>query len=1059
MKRLVVSLACGIIVLPSIAHGAPADEGYRLTADSPRLTVPATKELDLTDEVTLEAWVRADAMEQGGGRILDKTIPGTQRGYMLDTHPGNSLRLLNAKGMCSFKAQLPGDRWTHVAGVYSASKRIMKLYVGGREVAALDQGDFVPMTVSPVPLCIGGDPEGGNRFLGRILRAAVYGRALTAAEIAARAAAPDAAPVAGALGDWRLPSAPGRIVAPVAGALALRRGGASAARAFAGEYRDEAAAPAVPLCLWYRRPAKNWSEALPIGSGHIAGMVFGDPQAEHIQFNEHTVWTGQPHSYARTNAVRFLPEIRRLLQEGRALERPGLARLAEAEKLDAGGKKDEARAAKKEADDLLKAARSKQGEADGLAMREFMSVPLGQKAYQPCGDLWIEQPAAAAVSGYRRWLDLDTATCMSEFRIGDVTFTRETFASHPDRAIVTRLRADQPGRVDGLVRLSSIHRDSSVAVEGRDRLVLRGRVEEGGIRFEAVATVEAKGGQAAADEDGIRVTGADELVVRLVAATNFRNFRDISGDPAVRCAGLMKAAAAKPFEALRAGHLADHQSLFRRVTLDLGRTGAAEKPTDERIAAFRQGGDPHLAALAFQYGRYLLIGCSRAGGQPANLQGIWNDLLRPPWDSKYTCNINTEMNYWPALPANLAECQEPLFDALDDLVVSGRITAKEHYGARGWVVHHNFDLWRGSAPINAANHGIWVTGGAWMSTHLWEHYRFTQDREFLRKRAYPVMKEAALFFVDFLVEDPLTGFLISGPSNSPEQGGLVMGPTMDHQIIRVLFRACIDSARILGADEAFAKQLETLLPRIAPNQVGRHGQLQEWVEDKDDPRNTHRHVSHLWGVYPGDDITWCHPKLHGAARQSLIYRGDAATGWSMGWKINLWARFLDGDHAMIIVGNLLEPVGRGKGGMYPNLFDAHPPFQIDGNFGYTAGVAEMLLQSHVRIADCGLEIADSRPVSATAIRSMLRGPQTAMDGFVLHLLPALPSVWPEGSVKGLRARGGFEVDLVWKGGKLTAAAIRSSVGGPLALRLGERQVMLETKKGETITVGPDLVRR
>jgi alpha-L-fucosidase 2 len=390
------------------------------------------------------------------------------------------------------------------------------------------------------------------------------------------------------------------------------------------------------------------------------------------------------------------------------------------------------------------------------------------------------------------------------------------------------------------------------------------------------------------------------------------------------------------------------------------------------------------------------------------------------------------MNYWPAEVTNLAECTTPLFDALDDLVISGRKTARAHYGARGWVLHHNFDLWRGTAPINHSNHGIWVTGGAWLSLHEWDHYLFHLDEEFLRRRAYPVMKEAATFFVDFLVEDPKTGWLISGPSNSPEQGGLVMGPTMDHQITRSLFAACIAAAKILKTDADFAEKLAQLSKRIAPNQIGKHGQLQEWLEDKDNPKNQHRHVSHLWGVYPGWDITWRQPDLFKAARQSLIFRGDAATGWSMGWKVNLWARFLDGDHAFLILRNLLGPVGRkGGGGMYPNLFDAHPPFQIDGNFGATAGIAEMLLQSHL-LNDNGTHL--------------------------IHLLPALPKAWPGGSVKGLRARDGFEVDLAWKQGKLTSATLRSTTGTACKIRYGDKELPLAFTLGEAVRLNGELNR-
>ena len=763
-----------------------------------------------------------------------------------------------------------------------------------------------------------------------------------------------------------------------------------------------AAVPVTPVgdwLLWYDQPATKWDQALPVGNGRMGAMVFGGLAEERIQFNEHTIWTGKPHSYAHVGAVKVLPQLRDLLFNG------------------------------------------KQAEAEKLATREFMSEPIRQTAYQPCGDLHIGNPRTQNATDYRRWLDLDSGSAVTEWTSDGVTHRRETFASHPANLIVTRLSASAPGKTSAAIVLNSPHKNSQRSIDGTHTVVLRGKVQVDGVAFEARAVVNHQGGTLSRDDaNALEITDADWIEIRLTAATNVESWKSLAADPATRVSATLARSSNKTYEELLAEHQADHRALFRRVALDLGRTPAAELTTDKRIAAFSDGKDPQLAALLFQYGRYLLIGSSRAGGQPANLQGIWNESLRPPWDSKYTCNINTEMNYWPAETTNLAPCHEALFKALHELRESGTITAREQYGARGWVLHHNFDLWRGTAPINASNHGIWVVGGAWLSMHLWEHYLFSGDQAFL-KEAWPVMRDAAVFFTDYLVEDPKTKLLVSGPSNSPEQGGLVMGPTMDHQIIRDLFKACSQAARILGTDEKVAAEFDRLRPRIAPNTIGKHGQLQEWMEDKDDPRNTHRHVSHLWGVFPGSDITWEQPAFYQAARQSLIFRGDAATGWSMGWKTNLWARFLDGDHAYRILSNLLQPFGRakGQGGLYSNLFDACPPFQIDGNFGATSGIAEMLLQSHVPTA----------PATVTAT--------TLKPYFMVHLLPALPGAWPTGSVAGLRARGGVTVDITWQHGKLTAATLTPSVTGPITVRLGTRTVQLDGQAGQPLKLNGELV--
>jgi len=751
-----------------------------------------------------------------------------------------------------------------------------------------------------------------------------------------------------------------------------------------------AEAPVSTACkhlLWYDQPARSWTEAAPIGNGRLGAMVFGGIAQERLQLNEDTLWIGEPHDYSHEGAVKHLPEIRKLLFEG------------------------------------------KQREAEQLAGRAFMSVPLRQAPYQPLGDLLI-RPDHEKADDYRRELDLDTATARVTYNVDGVTFRREAIASHPDNVIAVRISASKPGAVAFRVAIASPqpgHEVESKEIAGVPALTLSGKLPTAFPRYDreietpltyfAVAHLAAEGKTSRSGADPksgeLFVSGADSAVILLAAATSYRGFEDVSGDPAKAALQTVEKAAKKSYAQLKLDHLKDYQELFHRMTISLAASEAEDRsdiPTDRRIKEFTLAGDPDLAATYFQFARYLLIACSRPGCQPANLQGLWNDNIRPPWESKYTCNINTQMNYWPAEMCNLSECHEPLFGALEELAVSGARVAKTHYGARGWVLHHNFDLWRGAAPINASNHGIWPTGGAWLCQHLWWRYEFTGDKGFLLNRGYPIMKKASLFFLDYLVEDPRSnrGWLISGPSNSPEQGGLVMGPTMDHQIIRALFHNTAAAADVLETDTELAKQLREAAARIAPNMVGQHGQLQEWLEDKDDPNNHHRHISHLWGVHPGREINPRTPELFQAAQKSLEFRGDGGTGWSKAWKINFWTRFRDGDRAGKMLQSLIAT------STDPNMFDTHPPFQIDGNFGGASGIAEMFLQSHLP-----LEGSDQNE------------PGKAYD---ISVLPALPSAWTSGSVSGLKTRGGLTVDITWNLGKPAVAAQEEVVASLAASR-------------------------
>ncbi len=991
MKTPLLVAAWICCLIPGLA--AHAAEGMAFISDSPIYEAMASPALDLVNEVTLEAWIQADPMPGSGGRIIDRMPPGTQAGFLLDTWPGNSLRLITANGQLRFDARLPADKWTHVVGIYSSPAKIMRLYLNGKEVAAALEGEFPPLRKCSVPLHIGADPNGDNGFLGRMRRAAIYSRVLTNNEIARRFADADAK-LDGAVGDWILTGNSAETLAPVAGTVSLR---------IPLTYPGSAPAPQQPLSLWYRKPASRWTEASVLGNGRIGGMVWGGVEHEEVDLNEDTLWSGEPSSWNNPEALPNLPRIRQFLLDGK----------------------------NKDASDLV---------------RQKMHGVYNQ-CYMPMGKLVLDLAQPQDVRDYRRDLDLSQAIARVRYTAGQTTFIRETFISAVDQALVMRLSADKPGAITFSAGLMSELRpkvssqNGQLILDGRcpiqadpsyvpqHRVIFDDTPNPRGMKFQMRLAARADGGSVAIENEHLVVNGANSVTLLLTAATSFNGphkspSREGKDHAAIATADLAKALARTDAQ-LQTDHIADHQRLFNRVSLNTGPL-ASNLPTDQRLRKYEPGKDPGLAALYYQFGRYLLIASSRPGTQPANLQGIWNISLNPDWSANWTLNCNAQINYWPVESANLSECHLPLIDLVEELKVDGYKAAKDIYGARGWVAHHNTDLWRAAGPVDGDP--VWFifqTGGAWLCQHIWEHYQFTGDRDFLR-RGYPTLRDAARFFLDTMIHEPNHKWLVDAPATNfenyfrkptGESASVCMAPTADVQMIRQLLLNCIAAGTLLDTDTDFRAECAKAVAQLPPMQISpRTGHLQEWLDDWDHASPGNCQMLSQWGVICSNQITpRGTPDLATAVLKTMQARGvDQGTGsWQGAFPSNTYARLGQAEKALYVIDRHL------KHNVNPNFsanFGTMAAWEIDGNLGITAAIGEMLLQSH--------------------------------SGEV-HLLPALPAAWPDGSATGLRARGGFVVDLTWKSGKLIEARIQSLLGNPITIRYGEKTRSPAIAKGQT----------